>query len=114
MFLMPCPPNYSGPPPHGPTGTWNAAEPPTMMGIKLILMKTPAPFKGEHNDIDQFLGDCQTYFEAFRQYFLNIPSLTVVFATSHLEGIAQDWWVHLHNEYWYILPVDDKDDKAGP
>lgn len=36
-----------------------------MAGVKPILMKMPMPFKGDHNDIERFLRDCQTYFEAF-------------------------------------------------
>lgn len=46
-------------------GSWDIDQPSAMAGIKLILMKTPTPFKGDHDDIDRFLGDCQTYFEAF-------------------------------------------------
>lgn len=49
-------------------------------------------------------------------------SLMVGFAASNLEGEAEDWWVHLHDDYWYI-PVDpglngtleeDTDYEAGP
>lgn len=30
----------------------------------------------------------------------------VVFATSHLEGDTQSWWVHLREEYWYMPPYN--------
>ncbi len=30
----------------------------------------------------------------------------IVFATSHLKGDAQNWWVHLQEEYWYIPPYN--------
>lgn len=36
-----------------------------MTRVKPILMKGPAMFKGDHDDIDRFLGDCQTYFKTF-------------------------------------------------
>lgn len=36
-----------------------------MAGIKPILMKMPTLFRGEHDNINRFLGDCQTYFKAF-------------------------------------------------
>ncbi len=83
------------------------------MGIKPILMKTPTPFKGEHDDIERFLGDCLTYFEVFQQHFLGIPSLIVVFTTLHLEGTAWDWWVHLCDNYWYV-PSEDDNDEGSP
>ncbi len=113
MFSILRPPNYSGPPEHGPTGTWNTDQPLPLAGIKPILLRTPALFKGEHNDIDRFLRDCQMYFKTFRQYF-PLHSQMVVFATSHLEGPAEDWWVHLCDEYWYMPPVDDDTDEARP
>lgn len=122
MFSVPRPPGYHGPPPNRPVRTWNAADPPALTGIKPILMKPPAPFKGDHDDIERFLGDCTMYFEIFQQYYQNIPSLMIVFATSHMEGNAQDWWVHLWDNYWYVSPEpeDDvteeeiKDYDAGP
>ncbi len=45
----------------------------------------PAKFKGEHDDIDRFLGDCTTYFELFRHIFAGVPSLMVVSVASLLE-----------------------------
>ncbi len=40
----------------------------------------------------------------------------IVFATSLLKGDAQDWWVHLRDEYWYVLPYNGtvEDLMAGP
>ncbi len=40
----------------------------------------------------------------------------VVFATSLLEGTAQDWWVHLQDSYWYTPHHnnDNNDYNAGP
>ncbi len=71
----------------------------------------PAKFKGEHDNIDQFLGDCTTYFELFRHVFAGVPSLMVVSAASLLEGVAQDWWVHHRETYLYTPdPDDDTDD----
>ncbi len=40
----------------------------------------------------------------------------IVFTTSHLEGDAQNWWVHLREDYWYIPPFNGsvEDRMAGP
>ncbi|SJL04351.1 uncharacterized protein ARMOST_07717 [Armillaria ostoyae] len=61
------------------------------LGIKPILMQPPKPFKGAHNDIEHFIGDCITYFEVFAAYFL-LDSQTVPFAASYFEGPAKEWW----------------------
>lgn len=66
------------------------------------MFKRPAKFKGDHDDIDQFLGDCNAYFEVFRHSFLGIPSLMIVFTTGLFEGHVQSWWVHLWENYWFI------------
>lgn len=99
---------------HRPMGAWPIDWVPPMAGIKPILMRTPALFKGDDDDIEQFLGDCLMYFEAFQMYYLHNPALMLVFATSHLKGPAQDWWVHLRDKFWYMPPEDDEDDEAGP
>ncbi len=70
----------------------------------------PAKFKGEHDDIDRFLGDCAMYFELFRHIFAGVPSLMVVSAASLLEGVAQDWWVDHRETYLYTPDPDDDDD----
>ncbi len=58
-------PSGWGPLPNRPMGEWDAADAPTFLGVKLILMHTPEPFEGEHDDMDRFIGDCNTYFEVF-------------------------------------------------
>ncbi len=78
-----------------------------MAGVKPILVKAPCPFKGNHDDIEQFLGDCTTYFKIFWVYYQNAPSLMIPFLTSHLEGEAEDWWVHLRDKYSYVPPEPD-------
>ncbi|SJK99894.1 uncharacterized protein ARMOST_03205 [Armillaria ostoyae] len=60
------------------------------LGIKPMMLQTLKPFKDDHNNIEQFLGDCITYFEAFASYFL-LPFQTVPFAASYFEGSAKDW-----------------------
>lgn len=35
------------------------------MEVKPSLMEKPEYFEGKHDDIEQFLGDCITYFEVF-------------------------------------------------
>ncbi len=62
-------------------------------------MEKPQYFEGVHDDIERFLGDCKTYFETFRYQYMQHPALMVVFASSLLRGEAQDWWVHLRDEY---------------
>lgn len=49
------------------------------------------------------------YFKGFQQYYQNVPSLMIIFLTSHLEGDTQDWWVHLRDDYWYVPPEPDHD-----
>ncbi len=88
-----------------------------MSGVKPIFMKKPEHFKGAHDDIEHFIGDCKTYFEVFRYHYMQHPTLMVVFAISLMRGAAQDWWVHLRDEYEYTPTDDDKDDapfNGGP
>ncbi len=101
-FSVPRPPNYD-PPECGPLGQWPAEPPAPFLGVKPTFER-PAKFKGEHDDINRFLGDCATYFEIFRHIFAGIPSLMVVSAASLLEGVAQDWWVN-HRETYLYLPI---------
>ncbi len=63
-FSVPRPPGYD-PPDQGPVGAWDTDAMHSFLSIKPILVKTPTLFKGEHDDIDQFIGDCLTYFKAF-------------------------------------------------
>ncbi len=98
-FSIPRPPGYA-PPEQGSIGSWNKDSSPPFLGVKPIIVKVPSPFVGAHNDIQRFLGDCTTYFEVLRHYFQGIPSLMVVFASSHFEGNAQNWWTHHQETYW--------------
>ncbi len=107
-FSIPRPPNYN-PPECGPLGEWSTDPPAPFLGMKPTFER-PAKFKGEHDDIDRFLGDCATYFELFRHIFGGVPSLMVVSAASLLEGIAQDWWVQLRETYLYTPDPNDDDD----
>ncbi len=79
-------------------------------------MEKPQYFKGAHDDIKRFLGDCKTYFETFRYQYMQHPALMVVFASSLFRGEVQDWWVHLRDEYDYTPEgtgdYDDDDTEA--
>ncbi len=116
-FSIPRPDHYEGPPASGPSGTYDHKHPLSMSGIKPLLMEKPQFFEGVHNDIERFIGDCQTYFETFRYHYMDHPALMVVFASSLLRGEAQDWWVHLRNEYKYTPEETgdyDDDDPDAP
>ncbi len=108
FFSIPRPPHYA-PPEHGPLGEWSTDPPAPFLGVKPTFER-PAKFKGEHDDIDRFLGDCATYFEIFRHVFAGVPSLMVVSAASLLEGVAQDWWVDKRDTYLYTPDPDDDND----
>lgn len=84
-------PNEPG---EGPLGTLSRTNNAPYLDIKPILVKVPEYFKGEHDDMERFFGDCITYFEGHRKYFQNLPSLMVPFAASHFTGDAKSWWVH--------------------
>ncbi|SJL00989.1 uncharacterized protein ARMOST_04303 [Armillaria ostoyae] len=73
------------------------------------MVKPPLPFEGKYDDVERFVGDCFTYFEVFSSYF-QIPSAHVVFAVSHLEGAAKDWWVHARQDFW----CNDEQDPSNP
>ncbi|PBK75376.1 hypothetical protein ARMSODRAFT_1012829 [Armillaria solidipes] len=63
------------------------------------MIRPPHPFKGDHDDIKRFVGNCLSYFEVFAPYF-TLPSLMMTFATSYLEGPAKDWWVYQCADFW--------------
>ncbi len=115
-FSIPRPDDYEGPPTTGPSGTYNHDHPLPMSGVKPLLMEKPQFFEGAHEDIEHFIGDCQTYFETFRFHYRQHPALMVVFASSLFWGAAQDWWVHLQDEYEYTPEgtgdYDDNDEDA--
>ncbi len=107
-FSVPRLPNYH-PPDRGPLGEWTVEPPAPFLGMKPTFER-PAKFKGDHDDIERFLGDCTTYFELFQHIFSGIPSLMVISTASLLEGIAQDWWVNHCDVYLYTPDPDDDDD----
>ncbi len=71
------------PPGQGPVGSWDTDNQPAFLGVRPILMKTPKLFKGDHDDMDRFIGDCNTYFKVFHHQFRGVLSLMVIFVTSH-------------------------------
>ena len=81
------------PPGIGLTGEWDATNAPTFLGVKPILM-TLESFKGEHDDMDRFIGDCNTYFEVFHHQFMGVSSFMIIFTTSLFTKCARDWWTH--------------------
>ncbi|SJL10435.1 uncharacterized protein ARMOST_13821 [Armillaria ostoyae] len=92
------PPKWQAPNPYpAPVGV--APDEAPWLGVKPIMVKPPLPFFGKYDDIERFIGDCLTYFEVFASYF-QVPSSRVVFAVTHLEGDAKDWWVHARQDFW--------------
>ncbi|SJL16834.1 uncharacterized protein ARMOST_20363 [Armillaria ostoyae] len=77
----------------------HALEDALYLGIKPILFQPPKLFKGDHNNIEWFLGDCIAYFEVFQSYF-HYSSQMVSFAISFFKGPAKDWWVYKRQEFW--------------
>ncbi len=65
-----------------------------------MLLKPPRNFKGDHDNIERFFGDCLAYFEVFQSYFQDGLSLKVAFMALHFEGPAQDWWIYKCQEFW--------------
>ncbi|PBK71780.1 hypothetical protein ARMSODRAFT_973358 [Armillaria solidipes] len=84
-----------------------APEDAAFLGVKPVMIRPPHLFKGDHNDIEQFVGDCLSYFEVFAPYF-TLPSLMTTFAASYLEGSAKDWWVYQCAVFWEASDWDDK------
>ncbi len=74
------------------------------------MMKLPEPFEGEHDDMDRFIGDCNTYFEMFCHQFRGVSSLMVVFTTSLFVKHAKHWWTYRREDFW----VTDYHDPASP
>ncbi len=85
-----------------------------MSDVKPLLMEKPKHFEGAHDDIERFLGDCKTYFKVFQHHYMQHPTLMIVFATSLMRGAAQDWWVHLRDEYKHTPIHNDDDDDDLP
>ncbi len=100
-YSVPWPPDDPPPDPFlASIGRWNEDMLPLFLGIKPILLQPPCAFKGDHDVIKWFLGDCLTYFDMFQHYYRGIPSLMVTFASALFEGPAEDWWVQRWLEYW--------------
>ncbi len=109
QYSIPRPPGWA-PPGQGPVGDWDADELPAFLGVRLLLMKVPEPFEGEHDDMERFLRDCNTYFEVFCHQFQGVSLLMVVFATSLFIKCTRDWWTHCRDDYW----VNDFQDPSRP
>ncbi|SJL16416.1 uncharacterized protein ARMOST_19940 [Armillaria ostoyae] len=110
-------PNYRRPL-YDRTDRWSVPRPPPEMagarslprtGVKPIMVKPPLPFDGKYNNVERFVGDCFTYFEVFAAYF-QVPSSRIVFAITHLEGPAKDWWVHARQDFW----CNNEEDPVNP
>ncbi len=76
-------------------------------------MEKPEYFEGAHDDIEQFLGDCATYFEVFRRHYMQHPAYMVVFTSSLFRGSTRDWWVHLCDEFEYTPDNDEDEEDEG-
>ncbi len=108
-YSIPRPTGWT-PPGLGPVRNWDADEPPTFLSARPVMMKLPKPFEGEHDDMDRFIGDCNTYFKTFQHQFRGVSSLMVVFATSLFIKCAKHWWTHRQEDFW----VTDYRDPASP
>ncbi|SJL16884.1 uncharacterized protein ARMOST_20414 [Armillaria ostoyae] len=102
------PPRWQAPNPY-PAPVGAAPDDAPWLGVKPIMVKPPLPFDGKYDDVERFIGDCLTYFEVFAAFF-QVPSSRVVFAVTHLEGTAKDWWVHARQDFW----ANDPDDAIDP
>ncbi|SJL18642.1 uncharacterized protein ARMOST_22239 [Armillaria ostoyae] len=107
-WSIPRPPlRWQAPNPY-PAPVGDAPDDAPWLGVKPIMVKPPLPFDGKYDDVERFVGDCFTYFEVFAAYF-QVPSSRVVFAVTHLEGAAKDWWVHARQDFWANDPEDPHD-----
>ncbi|SJL13786.1 uncharacterized protein ARMOST_17234 [Armillaria ostoyae] len=98
------PPKWQAPNPY-PAPVGAAPDEAPWLGVKPLMVKPPLPFEGKYDDVERFVGDCFTYFEVFASYF-QVPSSRVVFAVTHLEGPAKDWWVHARQDFWCNVEDD--------
>lgn len=121
-FSIPHPPDGGGPLPFRPVGRWSPDQPLHFINVKPILMKVSRTFKGKHDDIERFLGDCMQYFETFKYHYQGIHSLMVGLTVSLLKEDAEEWWVHERDQYWHVptdpgldgTPEEDADFEVGP
>ncbi len=89
-------------------GEWDTDDMPAFLGVKPILMKIPELFEGDHDDMDRFIEDCNTYFEVFHHQFWGVSSFMVVFATSLFTKCTKDWWTHQREDLWTKDPHDSE------
>ncbi|SJL16538.1 uncharacterized protein ARMOST_20064 [Armillaria ostoyae] len=75
--------------PPNPVGAMGEDAP--WIGCKPDLIRRPEPFRGEPEDIDRFMTDCQMYFQVHSAYMWLDP-YRVAFASSYFKGKAKDWW----------------------
>ena len=66
------------------------AEDAPWLGLKPEFRK-PAVFKGDPEDIDRFLTQCEMYFQVHAAYMFASP-YRVAFAASCFSAKAEDWW----------------------
>ncbi|SJK97323.1 uncharacterized protein ARMOST_00575 [Armillaria ostoyae] len=104
-YSVPRPPEKWKKPDLPPQPIGQYAEDAPHLGIKPMLLAPPKPFKGNHDNIECFLEDCMVYYKVFASFF-QLCSQTVLFATSHFEGTAKDWWVYKRQEFWSNLDWD--------
>ncbi|SJL08330.1 uncharacterized protein ARMOST_11693 [Armillaria ostoyae] len=57
------------------------------------MIQTPKPFKGSAKDIDQFIINCEIYFEVFSLHFGH-NLFKVACASSYFEDHTKDWWTY--------------------
>ncbi|SJL13528.1 uncharacterized protein ARMOST_16972 [Armillaria ostoyae] len=98
-YSVPCPPPGRGHPDPLPQLVGFADPTTPFMNVRPTMITLPKAFHGGHDDIEQFFGDCQMYFEAHASYFLLLSHM-IPFATSLFDRPTKVWWVYKHNEYW--------------
>ncbi|KAK0470794.1 hypothetical protein IW261DRAFT_1572640 [Armillaria novae-zelandiae] len=59
--------------------------------FKPKIVREPAPFEGNSNDIMRFFNQCEMYFEAHDRHFQHHPH-KVVFCVSRFDKEGQIWW----------------------
>ncbi|PBK70576.1 hypothetical protein ARMSODRAFT_974494 [Armillaria solidipes] len=76
--------------PPNPTGAMGDDAP--WINCKPDLVRKPLPFKGEADDIDRFITNCEVYFQVHSAY-LWLDPYRVAFASSYFEEKAEEWWI---------------------
>ncbi|SJL08418.1 uncharacterized protein ARMOST_11781 [Armillaria ostoyae] len=74
------------------------------------LIQKPLPFKGEANDIDQFITNCKIYFQVHSTYMWPDP-YRIAFVSSYFKELAEEWWIlklaHLRS-YSFTQAIHEK------